>query len=234
MDKEWAIAEEDDPRVVMATLFFNPRVTKEGSECVPEEYAWLIPDKIVRDLKARAFKGWVKPPEPSEELQHEFLDAAKDPDFPLVKKMLADNRLLLNVRSAAVRWTALHQFAHVDDGDAVDFLLGLGADVNVLTSDGKTPLEVANGECIQLLGGEPPGATVAAAPYGTSMPPPPPPAKLQASTILPHERGHPSNLPKVPKPWVAYWNEEYTAYYFHNPTTDEVTWKNPEKVAKLG
>jgi uncharacterized Zn finger protein (UPF0148 family) len=33
--------------------------------------------------------------------------------------------------------------------------------------------------------------------------------------------------PKVPKPWVAYWDEEHRAYYFHNPDTGVTSWEKP-------
>mmetsp|Transcript_23511 Transcript_23511/g.36839 ORF Transcript_23511/g.36839 Transcript_23511/m.36839 type:complete len:696 (+) Transcript_23511:42-2129(+) len=93
-----------------------------------------------------------KAPPPVDE-QHKFLDKAKNRDFAGVKAMILENGEFVNVQPAG-RWSALHQFAEGGNIEAVKFLLSKGADREVKTKDGKTPLDVAAAECKEILGGE--------------------------------------------------------------------------------
>eukprot|EP00928_Gymnodinium_smaydae_P070655 TRINITY_DN5444_c1_g1_i1.p1 TRINITY_DN5444_c1_g1~~TRINITY_DN5444_c1_g1_i1.p1 ORF type:complete len:789 (+),score=124.29 TRINITY_DN5444_c1_g1_i1:51-2369(+) len=80
--------------------------------------------------------------EPSLAEQHAFLDAAKARDFVTVRQRVQERPRLINCQPAT-RWSALHQAAGAGNAETVSFLLARGASVNVLTSDGKTPRDVA-------------------------------------------------------------------------------------------
>ena len=83
--------------------------------------------------------------------QHAFLDAAKAHDFARVRRMVSESPALVNAAPAG-RWSALHQAAHAPDADTVRFLLDHGADVSVLTRDGRTARQLTtNPECMRLL-----------------------------------------------------------------------------------
>mmetsp|Transcript_104369 Transcript_104369/g.196437 ORF Transcript_104369/g.196437 Transcript_104369/m.196437 type:complete len:703 (-) Transcript_104369:81-2189(-) len=95
--------------------------------------------------KAEAKATRSKPP-PSEKDQHAFLDKAKHFDFDAVKALVEETPELVNCQPAG-RWSALHQFAQGGNVEAVKWLLEHGADRNVKTKDGKTPIEVADVAC---------------------------------------------------------------------------------------
>merc|ERR1712129_68955 len=75
--------------------------------------------------------------------QHEFIDAAKNRDFEKVRQMVKKSPGIVNVQPNG-RWSALHQAAEAGDAGAVKFLLEHGAALDVVTKDGKTPMEVAD------------------------------------------------------------------------------------------
>merc|ERR1719373_1297162 len=61
---------------------------------------------------------------------------------------------IVNVQPSG-RWSALHQAAESGNAEAVKFLLAHGANLEVLTSDGKTPKDVADSKVVALLEGPP-------------------------------------------------------------------------------
>lgn len=87
---------------------------------------------------------------PSVQQQHAFLDAAKRYDFSRVRAMLLQNPDYVNCQPSG-RWTALHQAAHIGDLDAVRFLLAHEASPKVQTMDGRTPLELAKPNVLEIL-----------------------------------------------------------------------------------
>lgn len=97
-----------------------------------------------------------EPAVPSVDEQHVFLDAAKAYDFATVRKLVEQNPLYVNVQPGG-RWSALHQAAEAGDVAAVKFLIENGASLDSQTKDGKTPLEVADADCADLL--KPPTTT---------------------------------------------------------------------------
>lgn len=143
---------------------------------------------------------------PAVDVQHKFLDKAKDYDFPAVKAMLEEHPGLLNVQPAG-RWSALHQFASNGDTDAVEHLLGLGADRNVKTKDGKTPLEVAKDSCKEMLEEPPPEPEPEeAAPTPSSSSRAAPPAKAavpKRKAPEPAKAPEPVKAPAAPAPKAA-------------------------------
>lgn len=82
--------------------------------------------------------------------QHAFADAAKRHDFSAVRGYVEANIEFVNVQPAG-RWSALHQFAEKGDAEAVAYLLGKGADKALLTSDGKSALDVAKDDRVRSL-----------------------------------------------------------------------------------
>ena len=82
--------------------------------------------------------------------QHGFSDMAKCRNFAAVKAQIEANIGFVNVQPAG-RWSALHQFSQAGDADAVTYLLSKGADKTLLTSDGKTALDVAKGASVKAL-----------------------------------------------------------------------------------
>ncbi|CAE7556687.1 TNKS2 [Symbiodinium sp. CCMP2592] len=109
--------------------------------------------------------------------QHAFLDQAKSYNFVAVKDMVTAQPGLVNVQPAG-RWSALHQAAEAGEEAVVKFLLDHGADKNVKTKDGRTPLQVCkNAACRALLGGpekrsagyKPEGEPVAKAPAAKDL-----------------------------------------------------------------
>mmetsp|Transcript_23171 Transcript_23171/g.36888 ORF Transcript_23171/g.36888 Transcript_23171/m.36888 type:complete len:113 (-) Transcript_23171:223-561(-) len=88
--------------------------------------------------------------QPTDMCQHVFLDKCKNHDWPAVKKMVQADPKLARV-SPKGRWSALHQFASIDDAVAVRFLLAKGADPVAKNKKGETSLDVATGSCIALL-----------------------------------------------------------------------------------
>ena len=83
--------------------------------------------------------------------QHAFLDAAKFRDYQAMMRMAEASPALINVMPCG-RWSALHQAAEKGDAQAVQWLLGHGADPEALTPQGKRPRDVAEGgECTRLL-----------------------------------------------------------------------------------
>lgn len=79
--------------------------------------------------------------------QHAFLDLAKAFEWDTLKHRIDMNPALVSVqpsgREGALRWSALHQAAYGGSADMVNYLLRKHAVPEALTSDGKTPLEVA-------------------------------------------------------------------------------------------
>lgn len=109
--------------------------------------------------------------------QHAFLDQAKSYNFVAVKDMVTAQPGIVNVQPAG-RWSALHQAAEAGEETVVQFLLDHGADKNVKTKDGRTPLQVCkNAACRALLGGpekrsagyKPEGEPVAKAPAAKDL-----------------------------------------------------------------
>lgn len=64
--------------------------------------------------------------------------------------MLDDNPSLVDVQPAA-RWSALHQAAYADELQIVQSLLRFGASLDVCTSDGRSPIDLAGEQCKELL-----------------------------------------------------------------------------------
>ena len=76
--------------------------------------------------------------------QHAFLDLAKDLDFEAVALRLEECPGLVNWRGGeAMRWSVLHQAALSGSLDAVEFLVEKRANINALTKDRKTALDIA-------------------------------------------------------------------------------------------
>ena len=74
--------------------------------------------------------------------QHAFLDLAKEFDWDGVRAALEESPALVNVDPSG-RWPALHQAALGQDPEAVEMLLGFGADPLSKNSDGETPRDLA-------------------------------------------------------------------------------------------
>jgi len=112
--------------------------------------------------------------------QHAFLDLAKEFDWAAVKRQINTNPLLVNVqpcgRSGTLRWSALHQAAYGGSADAVRFLLEHKAAIDVKTTDGQTPLDVAKNEQVRAILRETSGG-----PAGLSRVPTPLRAKTKAA-----------------------------------------------------
>ena len=86
--------------------------------------------------------------------QHTFLDAAKRHDWTSVERLLTEDRRLIDCQPSG-RWSALHQAAASGNTAVVARLIGeFGASLDVLTSDGKTPLDVAAPACKEQLRAE--------------------------------------------------------------------------------
>lgn len=80
---------------------------------------------------------------PSVSEQHSFLDAAKHYAWETVVAMVKKDGNFVNVQPSG-RWSALHHAAKEDNLEMVKFLLERGANIEVKTSDGQTPLALAN------------------------------------------------------------------------------------------
>ena len=93
-------------------------------------------------------------PEPvvasAEDLEHAFLDLAKDYDWAAVEQALTAQPELVDVQPRQ-RWSALHQAASVDDAAAVAMLLRFGADPSVRNAEGQTPRELTQSEQVTSL-----------------------------------------------------------------------------------
>jgi len=87
---------------------------------------------------------------PTIQEQHAFLDAAKYANFALVRTLVLAKPSLINCQPAG-RWSALHQAAMRGNSDTVRFLLDRGASTTAQTSDGRTPLDVADASVFDLL-----------------------------------------------------------------------------------
>ena len=76
---------------------------------------------------------------------HELLDAAKLNDFTTVVLLLGQQRYRTVINhTPAGRWSSLHQAAYFSHVEAVERLLGFGADISLVSArDGQTALDVA-------------------------------------------------------------------------------------------
>lgn len=85
------------------------------------------------------------------ELQHKFLNLARDFDWAAVKQALEADPSLVNAQPGK-RWSALHQAAHSNNRNAVQMLLEFRADPLAIDMRGKTPRQVTESDEIgQLL-----------------------------------------------------------------------------------
>jgi len=90
---------------------------------------------------------------------HEFLNAAKNYDWDVVRSKVEAQPKLINVRPCG-RWSALHQAAAAGDAGMVSWLLAHNADVGVQNRSNQTPLMVASGGAVALLEGKSPAEEV--------------------------------------------------------------------------
>lgn len=87
----------------------------------------------------------------SDRARHQVLDEAKRRKWSTVLTMLEEDPSLVNVQPAG-RWSALHQAAEADELQIVQALLfRFDASLQVRTSDGRSPIDVAGEKCKQLL-----------------------------------------------------------------------------------
>ena len=82
--------------------------------------------------------------------EHAFLDAAKNYEFEHVKSLVKSNRRLINVQPGG-RWSALHQAAAAGDGSMINWLIAKGARLDLVTRDGKKPIDVAKPSVVDIL-----------------------------------------------------------------------------------
>ena len=76
------------------------------------------------------------------QLEHRFLDFAKDYDWINVADNLSSDMSLLNAQPCG-RWTVLHQAARAGEPTVVKWLLHLRADTKQITSAGRSALDLA-------------------------------------------------------------------------------------------
>jgi len=89
-------------------------------------------------------------PEERLRFEHLYLDYAKMYRWDELKALLDETPDLLNVQPAG-RWSALHQAAEEGNRIMVEDLLARRADINAVTRDGRTPLEVARGAAFSVM-----------------------------------------------------------------------------------
>lgn len=112
---------------------------------------------------SNVFRASAMADESREELEHDFLDAAKGFNWSSVKEMLDKSPDLINVQPCG-RWTALHQAAYEGNEEMAKYLLEKGASRTATNRGGKTALQVAKSAAVKAALADSPTVEAADAP----------------------------------------------------------------------
>lgn len=129
-----------------------------GLECVEGFDRLDENDELAIAVKAKAHDSatygvGIKQKTVPKTLQDKFLDKVQANSFEAVKVMVDSLPELVRVQTTAM-WSPLHQFASAGNAEAVTFLLSKGAKWDVQSQDGKTALDVAVGQALEVLEAE--------------------------------------------------------------------------------